>query len=270
MSRKRVEMQPGIAYFVFPIGDTPDQDIFSLFEKSYGLLDDNLKKGNVLVNCNMGISRSTTIVMAYMMKKTGLSHIQCLEICRKYRGCCNPNPGFMDQLEDWHYHLKSLRAAEPAKPPPDTKPKPAPALHFFDDSAIVIEGSVVTIPNFVNPNAQHWVEQPAPRGQTLPPQSWIPISTQAPPITLSSRYRSESDPPTLANASRPRSSSWDVQVANSSDQPTGLQPPAPNLRTVRSSSHIDGVSRVNETDAPKERQSRGSFQAPGFTSRTFL
>jgi len=300
MSRKRIEMNPGIAYFVFPIGDTPDQDIFSLFEKSYDLLDENLKKGNVLVNCNMGISRSTTIVMAYMMKKTGLSHLQCLEICRKYRACCNPNPGFMDQLEDWHYHLKSLRKTEPPAPKPPTKPAPAPALHFYDDAEIIVEGSIVTIPNFVNPNTQvagQWIGQPVTTTQPISSQPYFPIQPTPASLGLSTtqpRYRSESDPPTLdstirlkqSGSPRPRSSSWDAQWTSEAVADVPTLPTLSSVQRGNNNSQGQGVVLMAE-DNPLGTSGRSSRRSlpfrrkissdlaqnnnnSGFTSRTLL
>ena len=45
-----------------------DQHIYPHLENAHGYIKANLEKTNVLVHCRMGISRSTTLVLAYLMK----------------------------------------------------------------------------------------------------------------------------------------------------------------------------------------------------------
>jgi len=106
LSTKTFIKQPNITYYAFPINDLPSQDIFSLFEKTYNIIEGHLQAGhNVLVNCNMGVSRSSTIVLAYIIKKTRMDVFPALELCRRFRGCCNPNPGFLKQLKKYERRL---------------------------------------------------------------------------------------------------------------------------------------------------------------------
>ena len=49
----------------------------------------------------MGKSRSATCVMAYLMQKHNISAAQALSHVRQARSICEPNPGFMKQLELW-------------------------------------------------------------------------------------------------------------------------------------------------------------------------
>ena len=44
------------------------------FDHCIEFIDYNIKKGNVLVHCMMGISRSSTIVIAYLMKTYSWSY----------------------------------------------------------------------------------------------------------------------------------------------------------------------------------------------------
>ncbi|KAB8280029.1 protein-tyrosine phosphatase-like protein [Yarrowia lipolytica] len=53
----------------------------------------------VLVHCMAGISRSSTIVIAYLMKKLGLTAEQGLALVKKGRKIANPNPSFVEQLK---------------------------------------------------------------------------------------------------------------------------------------------------------------------------
>lgn len=48
-----------------------------------------------------GISRSTTIVTAYVMTVTGLGWRDVLEAIKATRPIANPNPGFRQQLEEF-------------------------------------------------------------------------------------------------------------------------------------------------------------------------
>lgn len=50
----------------------------------------------------MGKSRSATVVIAYLMHKLRLTPMEALEKLRESRGICEPNSGFMKQLELYH------------------------------------------------------------------------------------------------------------------------------------------------------------------------
>ncbi|EGD87880.2 hypothetical protein H113_04388 [Trichophyton rubrum MR1459] len=54
----------------------------------------------VLVHCEGGVSRSPTMVIAYLMRKYGKSRDAVLAEVKGKRKI-RPNPGFMDQLEVW-------------------------------------------------------------------------------------------------------------------------------------------------------------------------
>nr|XP_051701107.1 dual specificity protein phosphatase 15 isoform X5 [Oryctolagus cuniculus] len=61
-----------------------------------------------------GISRSTTIVTAYVMTVTGLGWREVLEAIKATRPIANPNPGFRQQLEEfgWGSSRKLRRQLE--------------------------------------------------------------------------------------------------------------------------------------------------------------
>lgn len=48
---------------------------------------------NVLVHCYAGISRSATVVIAYLMKKRDIGHRQAMSLVSQYRPQINPNSG---------------------------------------------------------------------------------------------------------------------------------------------------------------------------------
>jgi len=113
MSTKTIRKHPNIRYYAFPIGDLPSEDILSLFKMTSNIIEGHLQAGqNILVNCNMGVSRSTTIVLAYIMKKTKMELAPALALCRSFRVCCNPNPGFIKQLERHQQRIQGTKAGK--------------------------------------------------------------------------------------------------------------------------------------------------------------
>lgn len=66
------------------------------------LKDHTVKKsGRVLVHCTLGISRSITIVAAYMMWRWGFCAARALRYIKEKRSTASPNEGFIDQLLVW-------------------------------------------------------------------------------------------------------------------------------------------------------------------------
>lgn len=89
-----------INYLIFPnVFDEPSQNIAKYFSRSFRFIEDSVeKKGNVLVHCHAGISRSSTIVIAYLMYKYAVNLEKAFEIVKRARNIISPNQGFINQL----------------------------------------------------------------------------------------------------------------------------------------------------------------------------
>lgn len=81
--------------------DTPQTHILPYFPMANSFIDEGLQKGNVLVHCHFGVSRSATLVIAYIMEKYRLTFEQAFTYVRARRRFINPNPGFVSQLRDY-------------------------------------------------------------------------------------------------------------------------------------------------------------------------
>ena len=79
--------------------------------------------GCVFVHCGRGISRSATVVMAYLMQTRNLDVSAAFSMVASKRPCCYPNIGFQIQL---HLFEKTRKICCM-----NHKPKPANQLFFF-------------------------------------------------------------------------------------------------------------------------------------------
>ena len=103
----------GIKHKYIKIQDIPSESIVLHFESIINFIR-NEHRGNILVHCSAGISRSTTAVIAYLCNKLYMSHSypnthimpKIIAHVKKRRPYCNPNHGFLKQLFEYEMFLK--------------------------------------------------------------------------------------------------------------------------------------------------------------------
>ena len=96
------EARPAVNWRQIPLRDVPGQEIASFFDDTNKYIDQALSKNkNVLVHCEMGISRSATIVVAYLRWKFDMTSHEALTVLRSKRPMVEPNLGFLRQLDDY-------------------------------------------------------------------------------------------------------------------------------------------------------------------------
>jgi len=97
--------------FVYKIiNNREDVNIENYFDECFAFIDEAKRMGGgVLVHCFVGKSRSVTVVVAYLMKKHGMSMSEALKHAKSKRPIASPNSGFMLQLQNFE---KSLRGSD--------------------------------------------------------------------------------------------------------------------------------------------------------------
>jgi len=89
-----------------PLRDTQNENIVKYFDLLYIIIDNEINKGGkVLVHCYAGISRSSTIVISYLMKKFGCYRSVVHEFVKSHRDKIEPNYGFVKQLDQYQQIL---------------------------------------------------------------------------------------------------------------------------------------------------------------------
>lgn len=83
--------------------DLPETDLKDVLEKSFDFIEKSLEStGCVLVHCNQGVSRSSSIVIGYLMKRFNYDFDEAYGIVKSKRECIQPNAGFMKQLKNFY------------------------------------------------------------------------------------------------------------------------------------------------------------------------
>ncbi|XP_041941358.1 dual specificity protein phosphatase 22-B [Alosa sapidissima] len=91
-----------MTYLCIPAADLPTQNLTQHFKESIMFMHEcRLKGEGCLVHCLAGVSRSVTLVVAYIMTVTGLGWQEALAGVRAARPCAGPNQGFQRQLQEF-------------------------------------------------------------------------------------------------------------------------------------------------------------------------
>lgn len=81
------------------LNDDLRQKLYPANEIAFDFINDAINNGGVvLVNCYAGISRSSSIILYYLMKKYNYDLRDALSILRLYNKSAEPNPNFVEQL----------------------------------------------------------------------------------------------------------------------------------------------------------------------------
>jgi len=111
----------GIINHRIEVDDDETSNLTEYFEPCFNWIKDAINsKGRVLVHCHMGVSRSPSIVVAYLMKSQNMCYERAVQHVRKYRSCVRPNSGFEDQLRKYGQFLSQC---PPVVEPPKTVKK---------------------------------------------------------------------------------------------------------------------------------------------------
>ena len=104
-------------YKIIQIDDLPNQNLQKYFDSAHKFIDEALSentedsiKNKVLVHCQVGMSRSATIVIGYLMRKfPEMSLNKAHRFVKAKRPIVNPNDGFMRQLKSFERILEKNR-----------------------------------------------------------------------------------------------------------------------------------------------------------------
>ncbi len=65
----KIAYDPTISLHLLDLKDNEEEEVRYTFFPAFRFIEQQRKKGNVLIHCAAGISRSATLLIAYMMNK---------------------------------------------------------------------------------------------------------------------------------------------------------------------------------------------------------
>jgi atypical dual specificity phosphatase len=96
----------GIVYKIVSVSDSPNHRIDVHFDECFEFINNALAQGGtVYVHCFQGVSRSASVVIAYLMKYRKMKFQRAFDYLKKRRNIINPNFGFVDQLKNFESSL---------------------------------------------------------------------------------------------------------------------------------------------------------------------
>ena len=112
VSNTRYEHFDGVEYYHYDIEDKSSENISEYFDRFMALVDNNSSK-HILVHCQNSVSRSVTLVLAYLIN-CGNTLVEAFEYLKSKRSqyTC-PNRGFIKQLSLYEMHIHGKISIDP-------------------------------------------------------------------------------------------------------------------------------------------------------------
>ncbi|NXY73526.1 STYL1 protein, partial [Glareola pratincola] len=106
----------GSRYLHVSVPDSLEADLFSTFGTICHFIDAQLDRGAVLVFSSLGISRSSTVTMAYLMHSCQFSLKRAWDYVLKCKTNMRPHRGFVKQLSDWETKIYGTTITDVSEP----------------------------------------------------------------------------------------------------------------------------------------------------------
>lgn len=89
-----------IQYFYIPFDDThaSKYKLLAVCSEAYNIINSNTK-GNVLIHCNIGRSRSPSVIIYYLMRQYKYFYKEAIDMIRNIKSNVAPNFGFTQVLQ---------------------------------------------------------------------------------------------------------------------------------------------------------------------------
>jgi atypical dual specificity phosphatase len=98
------EMFPNdFKYNIIPLYDSEYTKLDIYIEKSNSFIEEGNSKGKILVHCGHGISRSVSMVLAYIISMKKIPYSKAISLIKEKRAIAKPNSGFEKQLRNFSY-----------------------------------------------------------------------------------------------------------------------------------------------------------------------
>jgi dual specificity phosphatase 12 len=107
-SVQKIAQDNNITHYYIKIDDIPKANLSKYFDSTFDIILDNiLNKQNILIHCYAGVSRSATIIIAFLLKiqhiiKKPISVNDMISFVKSKRNIINPNLGFIKQLDKYN------------------------------------------------------------------------------------------------------------------------------------------------------------------------
>jgi atypical dual specificity phosphatase len=115
---------PGITYLNLPLLDESSQVLSPFFASSVEFIRNGSSVGSVLVHCEQGISRSPSMMLAYLIAELRMDYRGALSLLQKISEKVSPLPNFRIELRDFWLRqqiswaqVQSEKAETPTEPP---------------------------------------------------------------------------------------------------------------------------------------------------------
>lgn len=102
--------QDGISYLRVDVNDEPSANLLLWFDSVAERIEVELSKDrSVYVHCQMGISRSSSLILAYLIKYHNITREEAYKFTKEKRPKIEPNVGFYQQLKTYEETIQKQK-----------------------------------------------------------------------------------------------------------------------------------------------------------------